>query len=116
GIVTSGVRRSTIVKNWWTPDNPSNEWYMNHVDAQRMAGVTTGIYENASFVRLKDITLAYNLPIQIIQKIGGNRLTIYATGRKHATITNWRGLDPELHDQRSIPLQREFVLGLQVGM
>ena len=115
-IVTSGVRRSTIVKNWWTPENPSNEWYMNHVDAHRMAGVTTSIYENASFVRLKDVTLSYNLPTEIIQKVGGNRFRVYATGRNLLTITNWRGLDPELNDQRSIPLQREFVLGLQVGL
>ncbi|HLW21385.1 MAG TPA: SusC/RagA family TonB-linked outer membrane protein [Cyclobacteriaceae bacterium] len=115
-IVTSGVRRNTLVKNWWTPDNPSNEWYMNHVDAHRMAGVSTDIYENASFIRLKDVTLSYNVPTQIIQKVGGNRLRVYATGRNLATITKWRGLDPELNDQRSIPLQREFVLGLQVGL
>jgi TonB-linked SusC/RagA family outer membrane protein len=115
-IVTSGVRRNTTVKNWWTPDNPSNEWYMNHVDAQRMAGVTTSIYENASFIRLKDVTLSYNLPTHITQRICGNRFRIYATGRNLATITKWRGLDPELDDQRSIPLQREFVLGLQVGL
>lgn len=114
--VTSGVRLNTIVKNWWTPDNPSNEWYMNDVDADRMAGVTTNIYENASFLRVKDITLSYDLPLEIIQKIGSNRFRVYATGRNLLTLTKWRGLDPELNDQRSIPLQREFVLGLQIGL
>ncbi|GEO03416.1 SusC/RagA family TonB-linked outer membrane protein [Adhaeribacter aerolatus] len=115
-VVTSGVRQSTIVKNWWTPDNPSNEWYMNHVDANRMAGVTTNIYENASFVRLKDITLAYDLPKNLIQKVGGNRFRVYATGRNLLMLTDWRGMDPELDNQRSIPLQREYVFGLQVGL
>jgi TonB-linked SusC/RagA family outer membrane protein len=115
-IVTSGVRRNTIVKNWWTPENPSNEWFMNNINAHRMAGVSTSIYENASFVRLKDITLSYQLPSHVIEKIGGNRFRVYATGRNLLTVTDWRGLDPELDDQRSIPLQREFVLGLQVGL
>lgn len=115
-IVTSGVRRNTVVKNWWTPDNPSNEWYMNDINAHRMAGVSTSIYENASFVRLKDITFSYEFPIDLVQKIGGNRFRIYATGRNLLTVTKWRGLDPELDNQRSIPLQREFVLGLQVGL
>jgi len=116
GVVTSGVRRNTIVKKWWTPENFSNEFYMNDVDANRMAGVSTGIYENASFVRVKDITLSYDFPVTLIQKIGGKRLTVYATGRNLFTYTKWRGLDPELNDQRSIPLQREIVFGLQIGL
>jgi TonB-linked SusC/RagA family outer membrane protein len=115
-IVTSGVRRNTIVKKWWTPENFSNEWYMNDVNALRMAGVTTSIYENASFVRVKDITLSYDFPLTLIQKIGAERLTVYATGRNLFTFTKWRGLDPELTDQRSIPLQLEFVFGLQIGL
>ncbi len=115
-IVTSGVRRNTIVKKWWTPENFSNEWYMNDVDANRMGGVSTNIYENASFVRLKDITLSYDFPHTLVRKIGGKRLTAYLTGRNLLTFTEWRGLDPELNDQRSIPLQREFVFGLQIGL
>ncbi len=115
-VVTSGVRRNTLLKKWWTPENFSNEWYMNDVDANRMAGVTTSIYENASFVRVKDVTLSYDFPNTLIRKIGGKRLTAYLTGRNLFTLTEWRGLDPELNDQRSIPLQREFVFGLQIGL
>jgi TonB-linked SusC/RagA family outer membrane protein len=115
-IVTAGVRRNTIVKNWWTPDNPSNEWYKNHLNGHLMSGVTAPIYEDASFVRLKDVTLSYDLPVDLIQKVGGKKFRIYATGRNLVTWTSWRGLDPELEDQRSIPLQREYVLGLQIGL
>ncbi|MFO7257645.1 MAG: TonB-dependent receptor [Bacteroidota bacterium] len=115
-IVTAGVRRNTIVKNWWTPDNPSNEWYKNHLNAHLMSGVTAPIYEDASFVRLKDVTLSYDLPLDLIQKFGGKKFRVYATGRNLVTWTSWRGLDPELEDQRSIPLQREYVLGLQIGL
>jgi hypothetical protein len=81
-----------------------------------MAGVSTNIYENASFLRLKDISLSYDLPLVLIQKVGMKKFRIYATGRNLLTLTKWRGLDPELNNQRSIPLQREFVIGLQIGL
>src|SRR5690606_13269738 len=34
--VYPGVRRNTIKKNWWTPDNPTNDFYMNHKDAHTL--------------------------------------------------------------------------------
>src|SRR5690606_25985827 len=55
------VRTNTIKMNWWTPDNPTNEWVANHRDANRMGGFSTGYYQDASFIRVKDLTLTYRL-------------------------------------------------------
>ncbi len=113
--VYNGVRRNTTLKNWWTPDNPTNDWYMNHIDAHRMGGVGANNYENASFIRIKDITVSYDLAKSLLKSAGIDRLQVYVTGRNLATFTNWEGLDPELDGQRSIPLQREFVFGVNLG-
>jgi TonB-linked SusC/RagA family outer membrane protein len=113
--VTAGVRHNTTKKNWWTPTNPSNEFWMNHVDAHRMAGVEAAIYETADFTRIKDISLSYDLPSTYLTKTGLNKLKIYLTGRNLFTFTNWRGLDPELSSQVTIPLQKEYVIGLNLG-
>jgi TonB-linked SusC/RagA family outer membrane protein len=113
--VTAGVRHNTTKKNWWTPTNPSNEFWMNHVDAHRMAGVEAAIYESADFTRIKDISLSYNMPSKFLTKTGLNTLKIYLTGRNLFTFTNWRGLDPELSSQVTIPLQKEYVFGLNLG-
>lgn len=113
--VTAGVRHNTINKNWWTPTNPSNDFYMNHVDAFRMAGIQADIYESASFVRIKDVSLSYDLPLTLLGKLGLNKLKLYVTARNLFTFTDWRGLDPELADQEAIPLQKEFVFGLNLG-
>lgn len=113
--VFTGVRRNTTVKNWWTPENPSNDWYMNHIDAHRMNGLSANIYENAGFVRIRDISLAYNFPAGLLNTLGMDRLQLYVTGRNLATFTEWNGLDPELDGQRSVPLQKEFVVGLNLG-
>ena len=119
--VYESVRRNTINKNRWTRNNPTNEFYMNDKLAARMAGVNAeeegeGIYfEDASFVRIKDVTLSYDIQKRIIQKIGLDRLRLFITGHNLYTFTKWHGLDPELDDQRNIPLQKEYVFGLNVS-
>jgi len=113
--VTAGVRHNTTIKNWWTPTNPSNEFFMNNVDAQRMAGVEAAIYESADFTRIKDISLSYDLGSNILTRLGLNKLKLYVTARNLFTFTDWRGLDPELSSQEAIPLQKEYVFGLTLG-
>jgi hypothetical protein len=112
------VRYNTLLKNWWTPDNPTNDWYKNELLANEMSGFGSTLYESADFVRLKDISLAYDLPDRMISKIGLSNMRIYVTGRNLHTFTKWSGLDPELVDQtaqRNIPMQKELVFGLSFG-
>ncbi len=114
--VWTDISRNTTKKNWWTEDNPTNDFYMNHEDASRMGGGSATYYEDASFIRIKDITLAYNLPGQLLQKVGMKKVQVYFTGRNLFTITDYNGMDPELDEQRSIPLQKEYVFGLNIGL
>jgi len=110
--VTAEVRNNTIKKNWWTPENPTNEWIMNHLDAGRMSGVTAGYYQDASFIRLKDVSLSYDFPTKWTEALKINRLRTYATARNLMTITKWNGVDPELSGSRIVPMQKEFVFGI----
>lgn len=115
------VRQNTIKKNWWTPENPTNDFVMNHLDAEIMDGIggrggsRIWWYEDAGFIRVKDITLAYQTPRELIRKVGLNSLKIYANLRNQFTITQWDGLDPELNSQLGAPLQKEFIIGLDVS-
>ena len=112
------VRRNTINKNRWTPQNPTNDFYMNAVNAHMMAGVSAendNFFEDASFVRIKDVSLSYDFPVKWISKIYLDRLRLYVTGRNLYTFTKWNGMDPELDDQRLFPLERQIVFGLNLG-
>ncbi len=112
------VRRNTINKNRWTPDNPTNDFYMNAVNAHMMAGVSAeadNFFEDASFIRIKDVSLSYDFPVKWITKIYLDRLRLYVTGRNLYTFTKWNGMDPELDDQRLFPLERQIVFGLNLG-
>ncbi|MFW6369716.1 MAG: TonB-dependent receptor [Bacteroidota bacterium] len=102
-------KRFRINTPMWTPENPINTMWANDVNANPHR---VFIYENASFVRIKDITLGYNLPAGFNSRMGINSSRVYLNLRNAFTITDWRGLDPELNDQRAIPLQREFIVGI----
>ncbi len=111
----SVIRRNTTRKNWWTPDNPTNDFVMNNLQAEYMSGIRGYIYDPASFIRIKDVSLSYEVPASLVEKTGISKLRLYVTGRNLMTFTKWRGLDPELSNQEAIPLQKEFVFGLSLG-
>ena len=76
------------------------------------------LYESTDFIRLKDVSLAYELPKNAISRIGLSNVKVYVSGRNLLTFTKWSGLDPELVDedaQRNIPMQKELIFGLNFG-
>ena len=78
------IRRNVLKKNWWTPDNPTNEYFRNNDEVRGGS-----IYEDASFIRLKDVTLSYNFPEKVLSKIKLDKLQLFASGRNLLTITDW---------------------------
>ena len=111
----SVIRRNTTKKNWWTPENPTNEFVKNNLQAEYMSGIRGYVYDPASFIRIKDVSFSYDLPTALVEKAGLNKLRLYITGRNLMTFTKWRGLDPELSNQEAIPLQKEYVFGISLG-
>ena len=111
------ITNNIINRNWWTTTNPTNEHWANNSNANP-SGLK--IYEDAGFVRLKDITLTYDLPAKIIGKAKLNTFRIYVTARNLATFTKYKGVDPELANynnsavQWGMPLQKTYTLGVSL--
>lgn len=79
----------------------------------------TRLLENASFMRLKTLTLSYNMPKTFTNQIGLKSLRVYLQGQNLLTFTKYRGLDPELNqrfDGFSYPLAKTFLLGLNIKL
>jgi TonB-linked SusC/RagA family outer membrane protein len=112
--VQSGVRYNTTVKNWWTPDNPTNEFYANAVNATM--GYTIPMYQSDAYIRVKDISLSYNFPAATLERLRLSRLRLYLEARNLFTFTKWTGLDPELDSQTGMPLQKEYQVGLDISL
>lgn len=72
--------------------------------------------ENGSYLRLKNITLAYNFPDKWLSKIGFESARVLFSCENVATITGYKGLDPEVGidgiDYSSFPPSRIFNIGL----
>ena len=61
-------------------------------------GLETGFFENAGFVKLREVSLTYTAPPAWASRIGANALSVTVTGRNLATWTKYKGVDPELND------------------
>ena len=74
--------------------------------------------ENTSFLRLKNLTLAYNFPQSILRKTNCiSSARIYMQGQNLLTFTGFTGFDPEYSGNVYIgryPAMRQFTLGVEV--
>lgn len=110
-------RNYLIVREFWSPENPINDFWSNNNQATRYLGkgIIPSVYEHADFIRIKDITLSYTFSRKLLDRAKINNLEVFFTGKNLFTISNWGALDPELDAQRAVPLQREYMLGLKLG-
>jgi len=67
---------------------------------------STRFLEDASYVRLKNLQLGYNLPKKIINKLHIKGLRFYVTGNNLITITKFTGLDPEMHTSNNVNVEK----------
>ncbi len=82
--------------------------------------------EDGSYLRVKDITLSYNISTKVLKKIGLSRLQPYLTAQNLLTLTKYIGMDPEVNqwanssssvqgiDWGTYPHSRSFVFGVNV--
>ncbi|HEY4207479.1 MAG TPA: TonB-dependent receptor [Puia sp.] len=60
--------------------------------------------EDASFIRINNVTLGYSLPPSVTSKLKIARIRIYATVNNLAVITHYTGYDPEVNTRRDTPV------------
>jgi TonB-linked SusC/RagA family outer membrane protein len=72
-----------------------------------------GPYSDASFIRIKTVSLSYDLFSRYLQKIKIEGCRLYLNAQNLFTITHFRGNDPEIHNFYSLPPLRTVVAGIQ---
>ncbi|MBS1565062.1 MAG: TonB-dependent receptor [Bacteroidetes bacterium] len=89
--------------NAWTPQNHSQTMpllYLTNGTGNNYAGnnastLSTYYLKDASFLRIKNIQVGYNLPVKWAKKVFMSSLRLYFAGDNLATFTSFQGLDPE---------------------
>lgn len=69
--------------------------------------------EDGSYIRLKVLTLGYNLHDNIAKKLNLKGMRVYVQGQNLLTFTNYTGADPEVTNY-NYPMPRNFVLGVSI--
>ena len=108
-------RANSLNIPYWTPDNKINDWpsiNFGNPWSQR-------IFASRSFVRLQDVTLSYDLPKSLLNKLRLEGLKLYISGKNLYTLTDWPLWDPEIGDVNRYdygPMYRTFVFGINVTL
>jgi TonB-linked SusC/RagA family outer membrane protein len=110
---------SKDVLNVWTPAHETN--FPASYDA---ANSSRYVY-NASFIKLKNISLSYQLPEKILNSLKISYLEIYVSGQNIITLTRFPGYDPEVTNEINamtqgselgeVPNPKTFTFGFKLG-
>jgi TonB-linked SusC/RagA family outer membrane protein len=107
----------------WTTTNPSND-YPRATNVPN-AVVSDRLVEDASYVRLKNLTLGYTLPGNLTGKAYLEKIRLFVTGQNLLTLTGYSGYDPEAntYEQNSLyqgidfgayPSSKSWLAGIEV--
>ncbi len=124
----SSTNKLQSVTQRWTGENTSNTIPKANSAVRRNTGVTSDIVEDASFIRLKNISLSYD--IFDGKKTSGRQfiktLNVYFTAQNLFTWTKYTGYDPEVNsfgnanlslntDYNAYPRAKTYVVGVKCG-
>ncbi len=98
-----GTSQGTAVNNYstrrlnaWSETNTSSSEPRLGVDAQNYNVPSSQYVESGSYLRLKDVTIAYNFGSTITKKLKLNKLRVYVQVQNAITWTKYSGFDPEI--------------------
>jgi TonB-dependent starch-binding outer membrane protein SusC len=121
--------------DYWTPTNPSNMYPRPTTDQERIDYPQAYLYQDGSFMKLRNITLGYTFPRDMISRFKMENLKVYFTAYNPFLWSDFKGGDPEFYANQirldrgvNVPItnvddqlignnlsDKSFVFGLSVG-
>jgi hypothetical protein len=113
-----------VLNNHWTAENPSAKY--PKVSYYTKYQISDRFVEDGSYLRLKNVQLAYNLPVRSLGVNWLKSLQVYASGQNLLTLTSYSGWDPEVNarggsnstvlgvDDNVYPMSKTVTLGVRV--
>jgi len=106
-----------LVENSWTPENTNAKYPRLGELWNGNNGWTSDWWViNGSYLRLKQASLGYSIPKNIVSKIHAENLRIYISGTNLLTFDNLKYLDPEMPNNNNgyYPQQKTYSLGINL--
>jgi TonB-linked SusC/RagA family outer membrane protein len=117
--LTLDTRTNSLNVDYWTPTNPSNKYPRPDRNEQTPPYVGTLTYEDGSFLKLKNLTIGYSLPLSVTKRMMLHRCRLYITTENPLVFTKYTGLDPENGSSRTgettTPSTKKLLFGLNIA-
>lgn len=110
----------TVLKRWQKPGDVAliEKFSQNGIvyNSATVATQSNQYYEDASFIRLKNVSLTYSLSPRVIEHLHLQNLSFYIHAQNIITITSFTGLDPESASSTALPPLRVITFGIQTTL
>jgi len=97
---------NNLKANYWTPGSGENDFPKPNANRTNTPNRDLLGYFDGSFLKIRSLTLGYNIPAQYVNKIGMRSIRVYATARDPFILfspyrNKYHGLDPEASGSKS---------------
>jgi TonB-linked SusC/RagA family outer membrane protein len=112
GMYSLYMNQRADAANFWTPSNPNSK-----IPAPRSSFGNNNLVmsdrflEDASYLRIQNVRLGYDLPLEWARKIKMSHLKIYCSGQNLYVFTKYSGLDPEIGSLNQNPVLQNIDYG-----
>jgi hypothetical protein len=104
----------SVLNHWQKPGDEAAVAPYSTKTTQSKAVSSDYFYTDASYIRLKNLSLSWQMPSEWIKKVKMQNARIYLQGQNLITITNYKGMDPENLSISSLPPLKLITVGVQV--
>ncbi len=116
-------RYNNIKVDYWTPNNPTNEFPRPNQDQEFPKNNSSMTYFDASFLKLRNVNIGYTLPGRASRKIGFESFRVYVSAQQPFIFAEYRskynGIDPETDDTVDadvVPATRILMFGINAQL
>ena len=118
GYYWNRIRAREYFENMWTETNTSGtEPKLRGTDLEDAMQRSSRHLHDASFLRLKTVTLSYTFPTVLTKKISVNNIRVYFTGGNLLTFAKYKEADPEVNQYGTrgweTPIGKTYTFGLE---
>ena len=120
GYYWERTRSKIQYDDMWTAENPNgNLPKVSGNDLEDAIQFSSRHIYNASFLRLKNINIGYNLPKSIINKVGITNTRVYFNGTNMLTFSKYKNADPEVNQYGTrgweTPFGKTYTFGIELS-
>jgi TonB-linked SusC/RagA family outer membrane protein len=120
GANNASNQPNTVLQRWQKPgDNQPVQRFttsFNYITSFINVGSSDAAFSDATYLRLKNASLSWQVPQPWIKKVRLQGAKIYVLGQNLLTKTNYVGLDPETRSSIALPPLRVITCGINVSL